>query len=126
MKKIIALLAIALPAFAVHAQYRGPSATNAQRDVRTLMQQGVEDQRVVLRGHILRQLGNERYRFSDGSGEITAEIDHDIWPVGQEIFEDTTVELVGEFDKERFGESKIDVKQLRVVSQGRASKPMGR
>ena len=40
-----------------------------------------------------------------------------LFPQGATVDHNTVVELVGEFDKETFGESTLDVDQLKVVAK---------
>ncbi|HWW72597.1 MAG TPA: NirD/YgiW/YdeI family stress tolerance protein [Duganella sp.] len=47
---------------------------------------------------------------------MTMEIDAKRFPEGAKIDQNTLVELIGEFDKEAFGESTLDVKQIKVVT----------
>ena len=45
------------------------------------------------------------------------EIDDKLFPAGVKVDHTTEVELVGEFDKEMIGESKVDVDHLTVVAK---------
>lgn len=58
-----------------------------------------DDARVTLKGRIIRKIDRERYIFSDGTGEITVEIDDDTWR-GQQVGPDDMVILHGEIDRE--------------------------
>lgn len=40
-----------------------------------ILKQPVDDQLVVLRGFIVKKVGNEKYLFSDGKSEIRGDID---------------------------------------------------
>ena len=115
MKKIVA--GCFLMAFAVvsHAQYSGPNAASIATTVKQLQDVGKDDQQVRLQGYILQNLGDEKYMFADDTGQILVEIDHDRWPAGQTINEKTKVELVGEYDKEIIGRSKVDVDGITVI-----------
>ncbi|MCL2845631.1 MAG: NirD/YgiW/YdeI family stress tolerance protein [Chitinivibrionia bacterium] len=80
-----------------------------------------DDTRVILRGKILRSLGNSRYVFSDDSGEITLEIDQEVWH-GLSISENDNVEIYGEIDiKNQDGRGRnvrtveVDVKSIRKL-----------
>lgn len=115
MKRTIIALALASPALSALAQYIGPGANTAAQlaTVKQLVASGKDDQHVVLRGHITKRLDDEKYQFSDGTGEIQVKIEH--WPNGQTVDEKNTVELTGEYDKELFESSKLKVKQIKVV-----------
>ncbi len=49
------------------AQYTGPSTHHAPATVAEILKNPVDDQDVVLRGHLLRKVGNEKYIFSAGT-----------------------------------------------------------
>ena len=72
-----------------------------------------DDMPVTLTGYIKSSLGGEMYLFSDSTGEITVEIDHDKW-WGQSITPETKVQLIGEIDKD-LTSIKIDVDVIRVL-----------
>jgi len=100
-------------AFPAHAQYSGPSEVS-QASVAEILKSPVDDQDVRLQGHLLRQSGREKYVFSDGTGEIVADIDDDDFPA-QEVNEKTKVELIGEVDTSLRRPPKIDVESVRVI-----------
>ncbi|MFK3739891.1 YgiW/YdeI family stress tolerance OB fold protein [Massilia sp. TN1-12] len=141
MKRIASLTAIAslcaAAAFA-HAQstgYVGPSTKAAPAAAATaptgyagpsnvplmtakdLLAKGKDDQQVRLQGKLLSHKGGDKYEFADASGRMTVEIDDEHFPQGAKVDQNTTVELVGEFDKELVGESTLDVDQLKVVTR---------
>ena len=77
---------------------------------------GKDDQYVKLKGKLLNQKGGDEYEFADQSGKMTVEIDAKHFPEGGKTDQNTLVELTGEFDKETFGASTLDVKQIKVVA----------
>lgn len=91
--------------------YTGPKDTN----VMTVAQakQMRDDTEVVLRGNIIKQLGNEKYLFKDTTGEITIEIDDDDWH-GLSVGANDLVEIYGEVDKD-WNSVEIDVDSIRKV-----------
>lgn len=95
--------------------YSGPSNVPLM-SAKDLLDKGRDDQYVKLKGKLLSHKGGEHYDFADQSGRMTVEIDAKHFPAGVKIDHNTLVELVGEFDKEMFGESTLEVKQLTVVS----------
>jgi|GEM_PF-390849 len=95
--------------------YTGPSGAPLMT-AKDLLAKGKDDQYVRLKGKLTSHKGDEDYEFTDASGKITVEIDADRFPQGVTVDHNTTVELAGEFDKEMFGESKLDVEQIKVVS----------
>ena len=101
---------LAAPAF---AQYSGPSSIG-QTSVAEILKNPVDDQDVQLQGHILRQTSHDKYIFSDGTGEIVAEIKARHF-AGQSVDDKTKVELIGEVDTSRKRPPKIEVDSVRVV-----------
>lgn len=67
-----------------------------------------DDTPVVLVGKIEKNLGNEKYQFSDKTGSIVVEIDDEDWR-GQVVKPENTVEIRGEIDKELLGTPEVDV-----------------
>lgn len=82
-----------------------------------LLAKGKDDQYLTLKGKITSHKGDEDYEFTDQSGKITVEISPKRFPAGQTIDHNTLVELTGEFDKEIFGASTLDVKQIKIVAK---------
>lgn len=97
----------------VHAQYSGPSA-KPQASVAGILKNPVDDQDVRLQGYLLRKEGHEKYIFSDGTGEIVAEI-KDKHFASQRVDEKTKVEIVGEVDTGLRRPPEIEVDSLRLV-----------
>ncbi|MBV7536807.1 NirD/YgiW/YdeI family stress tolerance protein [Duganella sp. sic0402] len=98
------------------AAYAGPSSVPVM-SAKDLLAKGKDDQYVTLKGKITSHKGGEDYEFTDQSGKITVEISSKRFPAGQSIDHNTLVELTGEFDKEMFGVSTLDVKQIKVVAK---------
>ncbi|MDR7048440.1 uncharacterized protein (TIGR00156 family) [Duganella sp. 3397] len=94
--------------------YTGPSSV-AMSTAKDLLANGKDDQYAKLKGKLTSHKGGEDYEFTDASGKITVEIDAKHFPQGVNIDQNTLVELTGEFDKETFGESTFDVKQVKVA-----------
>jgi len=95
--------------------YAGPSNVPLM-SAKELLDKGKDDQYVRLKGRIVSHKGGEEYEFADQSGRMTVEIDDKHFPAGVRIDQNTLVELVGEFDKELVGESKLEVKQIKPVT----------
>ncbi|MDR1577102.1 MAG: NirD/YgiW/YdeI family stress tolerance protein [Deltaproteobacteria bacterium] len=68
---------------------------------------------VVLKGHIIRHLGKDRYIFRDETGEINVDIDSDKWR-GQLVKPEVTVEIKGEIDKDR-NNVEVEVDQITII-----------
>ena len=107
--------ACALLAGGAHAQYVGPSTgPEAPKTVAAILKNPVDDQAVVLRGHLLRKVGNEKYTFSDGTAEIRVEIDDKVF-MNRKIDAKTPVEIRGEVEKDFMESPEIDVNLLTIV-----------
>ncbi|MBD8634111.1 NirD/YgiW/YdeI family stress tolerance protein [Oxalobacteraceae sp. CFBP 8755] len=112
-----AATATAAPAAkAAPSGYAGPSGAPLMT-AKDLLANGKDDQYVRLKGKLTSHKGDENYEFTDASGKITVEIDADRFPAGVTVDHTTLVELTGEFDKEMFGDSTVDVEQIKVVAQ---------
>jgi uncharacterized protein (TIGR00156 family) len=95
------------------AQYTGPSSVQLWT-VAQLLEQGRDDQRVILRGHLVQHEGGEHYIFADESGRIGVEIDARLLPAGQPFDEKQSIELSGEYDKDLFGQE-VEVDAVRLL-----------
>lgn len=134
ISKLIVITVLAAGSTAVIAQdsgYTGPSGTSSTQAIpnysgpstvpnmtaRQLLENGVDDQYATLKGKLVRHTGGKQYVLADASGEIHVEIPTKYFPANQTIDANTTVELTGKFDKERFGTSTLEVKHIKVVSR---------
>lgn len=99
---------------AAKSGYTGPSSA-PMMSVKDLLAKGKDDQMVRLKGKLTGHKGDEDYEFTDASGKMVVEIDADRFPQGVTVDHNTTVELIGEFEKELFGDATLDVEQLKVV-----------
>ena len=72
-----------------------------------------DDTPVVLQGYIIRNLGNERYLFSDDTGTIIIEIDDRLWR-NININENDLVEIRGEVDR-GFARIEIEADSIRKL-----------
>lgn len=66
-----------------------------------------DDVPVIVKGHIVQRMGDEKYLFEDATGSIAVEIDEDDWR-GQTISPSDTVKLYGEVDRGIF-KTEIDI-----------------
>jgi uncharacterized protein (TIGR00156 family) len=121
----IALITCTVSALAQVTGYTGPSTGGPKERATTapvltakqMLDTGVDDQYATLKGKLIRHTGGKHYDFADQSGQIRVEISPKHFPSNQAIDANTTVELVGKFDKKRFNTSEFEVKQVRVASQ---------
>lgn len=95
------------------AGFQGPS--QGLNSVLQVLDAGLssDDMPVTLTGFLKASLGGEMYIFTDGTGEISVEIDHDKW-WGQTATPETPIQIFGEIDKDFMG-TKIDVEVLKVL-----------
>ena len=66
-----------------------------------------DDVPVIVKGHIVQRMGDEKYLFEDSTGSIAVEIDEDNWR-GQTVSPADTVKLYGEVDRGIF-KTEIDI-----------------
>lgn len=66
-----------------------------------------DDVPVIVKGHIVQRMGDEKYLFEDSTGSITVEIDKEDWR-GQTVTPTDNVKLYGEVDAGWFN-TEIDV-----------------
>lgn len=108
MKKILIVLTLILATATVSsAQYTGPSgqATTVSEALKL-----PDDAYVKLTGKIIQYMGDDMYKFTDGTGEIYIEIDHKHW-INFTANDNDTVIIVGEIDKD-FTKRTVDVKHI--------------
>lgn len=94
--------------------YAGPTTSASQLDVASILAKPKDDQKVILQGKLLRKTGKEKYIFSDGTGEIVAEIDDDDFP-REHVDENTNIEIAGEVDTGLTRPPEIEVDVVRVI-----------
>ncbi|MDR2692923.1 MAG: NirD/YgiW/YdeI family stress tolerance protein [Chitinispirillales bacterium] len=123
MKKINALSAAAVCLFAAIAAYgqggfTGPGSNqNKWQTVKASALKSLpQDSRVVLQGNITRAVGGEKYSFSDGTGEVTVDIDDRVW-AGLSVSEKDKVEIMGkvEVKKKHDNARVVDVKSIKKI-----------
>lgn len=103
---IVAMSGLTLSGVA-HAQYTGPSGHKGPKSVADVLKNPVDDQYVQLKGQLIRQVGNEKYIFTDGTGEIRVDIDNKL--LTGPIDDKTTVIIRGEVEKDFLESPEIDV-----------------
>ncbi|GGZ94774.1 hypothetical protein GCM10007162_08350 [Ignatzschineria ureiclastica] len=67
-----------------------------------------DEMRVTLQGQIVEQIGKDRYRFKDSSGEMVLEIEGDEW-YGIEVTPEDTILVQGEIERSGFQPATLDV-----------------
>ncbi|OQB98206.1 MAG: hypothetical protein BWX80_04045 [Candidatus Hydrogenedentes bacterium ADurb.Bin101] len=122
------MVAVALAIFStpVSAQFTGPGTGGGGcTTVKDVLRNTPDDAWVTLRGRITQKVGHEKYLFTDGTGQITVEIDDKNFPYDTPITPKTKIEISGEVDKELIGRTEIDVKQMTILGEGTAQTPKG-
>ena len=99
------------------AQFSGPGTQETPTTVQTVLDNPQDDQPVTLRGRILEQVGDEKYAFTDDTGQIRIEIDDEVFS-GQQITPDMEVEIYGEVEDDFMQDPEIDVERLTVGNAG--------
>lgn len=107
------VVALGIP-LAAQAQYVGPSTQKAPMTVADVLKSPVDDQNVVLRGHLIKKVGNEKYLFSDGTGEIRVDIEAEDFPV-QKIDDKTLIVIRGEIENDFLKSPEIDVDMISIA-----------
>jgi uncharacterized protein YdeI (BOF family) len=69
----------------------------------------------VLRGHPVKQSGDEEYPFADDTGQMPGKIDHQRCPAGQPISAASTVVLTGKYAKALVGAPTVKVNEIKVI-----------
>jgi uncharacterized protein (TIGR00156 family) len=116
MKKQVFFMAglLALTLFTANAQqsggYKGPgAAVISVEEAKNLH----DDAPVILQGKIVRFLGDEKYLFSDDSGNITIEIDNRIWGM-LSVDHNDLVEISGEIDRD-YRKIEVEVSTIKKM-----------
>lgn len=97
-----------------YAQYTGPSNQVVLRTIADILKDPKDDQAVVLTGHVVRQVGKEKYIFKDATGEIRVEIDRELLP-GAPFNESSKVEISGEVEKDFLQSPELDIDSIRLL-----------
>lgn len=93
--------------------FQGPSKSKRiMRDVISALNAS-DDSKIQLTGRITMSVGEEKYIFEDPTGDITVEIDDDIW-LGRTITPETNIVIRGEVEKD-WNKISIDVDSLDVI-----------
>lgn len=113
----ISLLFVTLSANAQGFVGPGAGATSRQVQTVTVSQAKTlpEHTLVILTGNIVASLGHEKYTFRDSTGDITIDIDRDLWVLlGLSVGVNDSVEIRGDIDIER-RIAEIDVRYIRKL-----------
>ncbi|GHT65484.1 hypothetical protein FACS1894110_07480 [Spirochaetia bacterium] len=117
---VICFFLIVLSVSSVYGQgFTGPGAgtnTGQVQTVTVIQAKGLPDNSlVILTGTIVQSIGREKYTFRDSTGDITVEVDRDLWTLlGISIGINDRVEIRGEIDIEN-RVAEIDVKYIKKL-----------
>ncbi len=114
MNKIFVVLLAGLGVYALQVQ-ADDMADNSNMTAVTISEamQMPDDSNVMIIGTITENLGNEKYKLKDNSGEVIVEIDNDDW-VGVAATPGSTVQIMGEIDRNGNENIEIDVESATV------------
>ena len=114
MNKIFFILCAGLGVWAlqVQAEDMADSSNTATVTISEAMKMP-DDATVMIIGTITENLGNEKYKLKDNSGEVIVEIDNDDW-VGVAATPGNTVQIMGEIDRDGNENIEIDVESATV------------
>lgn len=73
----------------------------------------LDDQYIILQGHIVKQVGKDDFIFKDSTGEIRVEIERKAWR-GQDISLNDEVKLYGEVDKS-WEKTEVDIDRVEKI-----------
>jgi len=110
---LLVSLVLASTSYTQAGGFRGPSENVAPTTVKQALDSW-DDTKVTLRGHIVNNLGPEKYTFTDGTDEIIIDIDDEDW-MGRTVGPKDTIEIDGEVDKGMFRATEIDVDSFKII-----------
>ena len=76
---------------------------------------------VYMQGQIVKALGDNKYAFTDKTGEIMLEIDNDEFN-GVTVTAGEFIEISGEVDKEKMKPTKVEVKSIKKLDKEKDKK----
>lgn len=113
--KTLAFATAALSVFSIgaaQAQFVGQS--QPVTTVKQVLDNGRDDQMVVLEGNLINQVRNDKYTLRDATGTIVVEIDDRIF-AGQRVDSNTKVRVEGEIDTEIMKPNEVEAHRLTVI-----------
>ncbi|MBX9716332.1 MAG: NirD/YgiW/YdeI family stress tolerance protein [Burkholderiaceae bacterium] len=112
-KPLVSFVLVSL-AVSVSAQFVGPGAASPYRTVAEILKSAPDDMRVELEGFIVKQVGKEKFIFTDGQSEIRVEIDQKYMPADR-FDERTRLRIRGEVEKDFLESPEIDVDSVVLL-----------
>lgn len=113
--KTLAFAAAALSVFSIGAaQAQFVGQRQPVTTVKQVLDNGRDDQMVVLEGNLINQVRNDKYTLRDATGTIVVEIDDRIF-AGQRVDSNTKVRVEGEIDTEIMKPNEVEAHRLTVI-----------
>ena len=113
--KPLAFAAAALSVFSIGAaQAQFVGQRQPVTTVKQVLDNGRDDQMVVLEGNLINQVRNDKYTLRDATGTIVVEIDDRIF-AGQRVDSNTKVRVEGESDAEIMKPNEVEAHRLTVI-----------
>lgn len=75
-----------------------------------------DDTFVVMQGQIMKSVGDDKYVFTDQTGEILIEIDSEDFN-GVTVTEGELIEITGDVDKDMMKAPEVDVKSIKKMNK---------
>lgn len=72
-----------------------------------------DDSKVMLKGKIIKSLGDEKYEFRDATGTVKVEIDDELWG-GKALSPTQQVTLIGEIDIDHKPTKRVEVEVKEI------------
>lgn len=110
----LALVSLTTVSALAMAQYTGPSAQQPETSISAINAKPKDDAAVKLEGYLVKQLGGEKFTFSDGKDEIRVDIDKELMPK-EKLDEKTKVSLTGEVEKDFMESPEVDVDTVTII-----------
>jgi len=115
MRYIFSLILVLVLSFPAYAAFSGPSTVASVTTVAQAKKAADDTACVIVGNVIMKSTGSdERYIFKDSTGQITAEIDIEIF-AGREVNPNTKIRITGEIDKDMMGPAEIDVQFFEII-----------
>ena len=112
---VAAALVAGLYALPAYAAYTGPQdMPRVLTTSRQVLEFPIDDHAVELEGHIVKQLGHDKYLFRDDSGALRLEIDANIMPA-QDFDDKNRVKVYGEIDSKALDTPQVDVERIDIL-----------
>ncbi|MDR0587371.1 MAG: NirD/YgiW/YdeI family stress tolerance protein [Burkholderiales bacterium] len=118
---IVAFIAtLFLSAFAFGQGFTGPGTESKVKQAQSVTVEQAksfpEDTLVILKGNVVQSVSRDKYIFRDATGDITVDIDRDLWILlGLTLSANDRVEIGGKIDHEKRHGNEVDVKYIKKL-----------